>query len=72
MGDIDASSHKHHILYKILHKNACIFFSLAPFYNQYVHLPPLGAPTPPEILNNPKYYPFFKDALGAIDRTHIN
>ena len=28
--------------------------------------------TPPIILNDPKYYPFFKDALGAIDGTHIN
>ena len=49
-----------------------IFFSSAPFYTQYVHLPPIDAPTPPEILNNPKYFPFFKDALGAIDGTHIN
>ena len=49
-----------------------VFFSLAPFYTQYVHLPPIDAPTPPEILNNPKYFPFFKDALGAIDGTHIN
>jgi hypothetical protein len=49
-----------------------VFFSSPPFYNQYVHLPPIGAPTPPEILNNLKLYPFFKDALGAIDGTHIN
>jgi DDE superfamily endonuclease len=49
-----------------------IFFSSSPFYTQYVHLPPVGTPTPPIILNNPKYYPFFKDALGAIDGTHIN
>src|SRR5271156_1230781 len=49
-----------------------IFFSSPPFYTQYVHLPPVGAPTPPIIRNNPKYYPFFKDALGAIDGTHIN
>src|ERR1700720_82407 len=49
-----------------------IFFSSAPFYTRYIHLPPIGTPTPPEILNNPKFYPFFKDALGAIDGTHIN
>jgi hypothetical protein len=48
------------------------FFSSPPFYTQYVHLPPVGTPTPPIIRNNPKYYPFFKDALGAIDGTHIN
>jgi hypothetical protein len=49
-----------------------IFFSSPPFYTQYVHLPPADAPTPPIILNNPKYYPFFKNVLGAIDGTHIN
>lgn len=27
---------------------------------------------PPEIFHNPKRYPFFKDALGALDGTHIN
>jgi hypothetical protein len=32
----------------------------------------MGAPTSPEIQNNPKFYPFFKDTLGAIDGTHIN
>ena len=49
-----------------------VFFSSAPFYNEYVHLPPVGVPTPPEIQNNPKFYPFFEDALGTIDGTHIN
>jgi hypothetical protein len=49
-----------------------IFFSSPPFYTQYVHLPHAGTPTPPIILSNPKYYPFFKNALSAIDRTHIN
>jgi DDE superfamily endonuclease len=49
-----------------------IFFSLAPFYNNYVKLPSADAPIPPEILNNTKFYPFFKDTLGAIDGTHIN
>jgi hypothetical protein len=49
-----------------------IFFSSPLFYTQYVHLPPVGIPTPPIILNSPKFYPFFKDTLGAIDGTHIN
>jgi len=48
------------------------FFSSAPFYNDYVKLPHANAPIPPEIRNNSKFYPFFKDALGAIDGTHIN
>jgi len=49
-----------------------VFFSSPPFYIQHIHLPPIGAPVPPEIQNNPKFYPFFKDALSAIDGTHIN
>ena len=49
-----------------------VFFSLAPFYSEYVHLPLVGAPTPPEIQSNSKFYSFFKDALGTINGTHIN
>ena len=49
-----------------------VFFSSAQFYTHSVKLPPIGAPVPPEIWDNPKYYPFFKDALGAINGTHIN
>ncbi|KAG8363101.1 hypothetical protein BUALT_BualtUnG0004500 [Buddleja alternifolia] len=33
--------------------------------------PPNFDEVPPEILHNPKYYPFFKDCIGAIDGTHI-
>ena len=40
-----------------------VFFSSAPFYNQYVHLPPADVPTPPEIWNNPKFYPFSRMLL---------
>jgi DDE superfamily endonuclease len=49
-----------------------LFFSSPPFYNDHVKLPTTDAPIPPEIQNNPKFYPFFKDALGAIDGTHFN
>jgi hypothetical protein len=28
-------------------------------------------PYPPKILNNPKFWPFLKDAIGALDGTHI-
>jgi hypothetical protein len=49
-----------------------LFFSSAPFYNDHVKLPCADAPIPPEIQNNPKLYPFFKDTLCAIDGTHIN
>lgn len=42
------------------------------FYPTYVQLPKADDPVPPFILNNPKFYPFLKNALGAIDGTHIN
>lgn len=40
------------------------------FYNRYVKLPSADQ-TPPEIRDDPKLYPFFKDCRGAIDGTHI-
>lgn len=48
------------------------FFSSPPFYVQFVKLPTNIDPVPERIFENPKFYPFFKDALGAIDGTHIN
>ncbi|KAJ3897466.1 hypothetical protein F5879DRAFT_788221, partial [Lentinula edodes] len=41
-------------------------------YNKYVHIPGPHDPIPDAIFNNPKYHPFFKDVLGAINGTHIN
>lgn len=35
------------------------------FYGHYVRLP--ENEVPPEILNNPKFFPFFKDCRGAVD-----
>ncbi|XP_028204632.1 putative nuclease HARBI1 isoform X2 [Glycine soja] len=32
---------------------------------------PSGRDVPPQILNNSRFYPFFKDCIGAIDGTHI-
>ncbi|THU90175.1 hypothetical protein K435DRAFT_602516, partial [Dendrothele bispora CBS 962.96] len=42
------------------------------FYNKHVCLPTVDAPVPIEISANRKWFPFFKDVLGAIDGTHIN
>ena len=42
-----------------------------PFYTAVVQLPDANSPTPPEIWNSEKFYPFFANALGAIDGTHI-
>lgn len=41
------------------------------FYTRYVKLPPSDQ-VPDEIIENPIFYPFFKDCLGALDGTHIN
>jgi hypothetical protein len=47
-------------------------FSSPPFYTTYVRLPTAEDPSPSEIRDNPKLWPFFKDALGAIDGSHIH
>src|ERR1700733_1759785 len=41
------------------------------FYNRYIKLPPHDQ-TPPEIWNEPKFYPFFKNCCSAVDGTHID
>jgi hypothetical protein len=38
----------------------------------YVRLPTVDDPCPPKILNNPKLWPFFQDAIGALNGTHIS
>lgn len=47
-------------------------FSSPPFYTAHVHLPTADSDVPPQIRNNPKFWPFFKDCLGAIDGSHIH
>ncbi|KAF8591197.1 hypothetical protein K439DRAFT_1269944, partial [Ramaria rubella] len=42
------------------------------FYNTFIQLPKASQLVEPYIANNPKFYPFFKDALGALDGTHIS
>jgi hypothetical protein len=49
-----------------------VAFSSDPFFNKHVQLPHDHQPVPPKIRDNPKFFPFFKDTLGAIDGTHIN
>ena len=51
-----------------------LFFSSPPFYNDYIQLPCENAPVPDEIKDELKFYPFFKDALRAINDTdtHFN
>ena len=49
-----------------------IAFSQHPFYMKYVHLPMLTDLPASKIANDPRYSPYFSNALGAIDGTHIN
>jgi len=49
-----------------------LIFSSQPFYTKYVCLPTADHPVPSEIRNNPRFWPYFKDALGALDGTHIH
>ena len=44
---------------------------MPPFYTTYVQLHNSNSPTPPEIRDEPKFYPFFDSALGAINGTHV-
>ncbi|KIK95954.1 hypothetical protein PAXRUDRAFT_139571, partial [Paxillus rubicundulus Ve08.2h10] len=46
-------------------------FSHPNIYNKYVCLPHVDDPTPPEILHDPRFYPAFQSAIGAINGTHI-
>jgi hypothetical protein len=46
-------------------------FSSNPFYNTYVCPPTAGDPVPHEFSHNPRFWPFFKDCLGALDGSHI-
>ena len=46
--------------------------SSPPFYTNHVILPNSNNPVPPEIRQNPKFWPYFQGALGAIDGSHIN
>jgi hypothetical protein len=45
------------------------FFSCGSFYATYVRLPGPNSPVPALIRDNPRFWPFLKDALGAIDGT---
>jgi len=47
-------------------------FSSYPFYSKYVCLPTADDSVPPEIRQNSKFWPYFKDAIGALDGSHIH
>ncbi|MQL85075.1 hypothetical protein Taro_017594 [Colocasia esculenta] len=45
--------------------------ALASLRFNYIKLPTLTDPVHPRIRHDDKFYPYFKDAIGAIDGTHI-
>ena len=45
-------------------------FSSNPFYLKYVRFP--DGSVPRKIRKNPKWWPFFKDTIGALDGSHIH
>ena len=47
-------------------------FSTAPFYTDFVRSPDMNVPIPEYIQDNPKIYPFFCSAIGALDGTHFD
>ncbi|KIM59698.1 hypothetical protein SCLCIDRAFT_47379, partial [Scleroderma citrinum Foug A] len=48
-----------------------VIFSSPPFYTTYIQLP-TGESVPPKIRHNSKFWPFFQNAIGAIDGSHIH
>ncbi|KIK73852.1 hypothetical protein PAXRUDRAFT_103290, partial [Paxillus rubicundulus Ve08.2h10] len=48
-----------------------IIFSSAPFYTKYVHMQ-ADNEIHTKIRTNPHFWPFFKDAIGTLDGSHIH
>lgn len=47
-----------------------VIAAILQIQKDYIKLPATTTVLP-QIINNPKYYPYFKDCLGAIDGTHV-
>jgi len=60
---------KYLTVYRYFHKMTAIFSS-NPFYSKYVRFP--DGSVPHKIRKNPKWWPFFKGAIGALDGSHIH
>ena len=51
-------------------KNTLNILSSLPFYTKYITFP-TGETIPLKIRQNPKFFPFFQHAIGAVDGSHI-
>lgn len=47
-------------------------FSSPDFYNRWVHLPSADDPIQPFISDNPKLFPYFRNACGAMDGSQLD
>jgi hypothetical protein len=52
-------------------KKVLFAVSSPSFYSKYVYLPDASESPPSAIRDNPKFWPFFDGAIGAIDGTHV-
>jgi hypothetical protein len=59
------------LLYSRYFLKMLFIFSSSPFYTDFVRLPRVNDPPSPYIHNNPKFHPFFENAIGAIDGSHF-
>ena len=46
-------------------------FALEPFYSRYISFASSTISTHPKIVNNYRFWPYFKDVVGAINGSHI-
>ncbi|KAJ7321923.1 hypothetical protein DFH08DRAFT_618396, partial [Mycena albidolilacea] len=53
-------------------RRVLIALSSPLFYTHYVRLPCVGDPVPEAIAHDPRFFPFFEDAIGSMDGTHID
>jgi hypothetical protein len=51
-------------------KKILFAMSGAPFYTKFIQFP-TGELVPSKIQNNPKFWPYFRNAIGTIDGSHI-
>ncbi|KAB8117550.1 hypothetical protein EE612_059699, partial [Oryza sativa] len=54
-----------------IHLHIRAFFDIVPTLTHRFIKPPLANQTHSKITSNPRFYPYFKNCLGAIDGTHV-
>ncbi|MQL92783.1 hypothetical protein Taro_025414 [Colocasia esculenta] len=58
--------------FETISKHVCeVTKAMASLHFTYIKLPCLTDPVHPRIRHDDRFYPYFKDAIGAIDGTHV-